>query len=122
LPPNAANPEDDPDNDGLPNLGEYGLASNPKVADWPSVAPKAGMVRLAGETYLTLTYRRPKPEPSDLQYRVTSSSAVVPWTGASAVATVGTPVDRGNYVEVTVRSLTPMKNGVHGFLQLQLRK
>ncbi len=35
---------------------------------------------------------------------------------------VGTPVDRGNYVEVTVRSLTPMKNGVHGFLQLQLRK
>lgn len=122
LPPNAAGPNDDPDKDGLPNAGEYGLASNPKVADWPSVAPKAGMVRLAGETYLTLTYRRPKPEPSDLQYRVTSSSAVVPWTGASSVATVGTPVDRGNYVEVTVRSLTSMKNGVHGFLRLQLRK
>lgn len=111
-----------PSDASLPNAGKHGLASNPKVADWPAVAPKAGMARLAGETYLTLTYRRPKPEPSDLQYRVTSSSAVVPWTGASSVTSVGTPVDRGNYVEVTVRSLTPMKNGVHGFLRLQLRK
>ncbi len=122
LPPNAAGPEHDADLDGLPNAGEYGLAANPKVPDWPGVAPKAGMVRLAGEAYLTLTYRRPKTEPSDLEYQVTSSSAVSPWAGASTVTTVGSPVDRGTYVEVTVRSLTPMKNNTQGFLQLQIRQ
>jgi hypothetical protein len=122
LPPNAAGPNDDPDKDGLPNVAEYGLAANPMLADWPSVAPKAGMVRLAGEDYLTLTYRRPKPEPSDLQYWVTASNAVVPWTGAATVTPVGSPVDRGTYAEVTVRDVTPTKNGPHSFLQLQLRR
>lgn len=122
LPPNAAGPNDDPDNDGLPNAAEYGLAANPMVADWPAVAPKAGTVRLAGEDYLTLTYRRPKTEPSDLQYWVTASNWLVPWTGASTVTPVGSPADRGRYVETTVRSLSPLRAGPRGFLQLQLRR
>jgi hypothetical protein len=57
-----------------------------------------------------------------VQYRVTASNAVVPWAGASTVTQVGSPVDRGTYVEVAGHSVTPVKNSPHGFLQLQLRR
>lgn len=118
LPPNAAGPNDDPDQDQLNNFTEYALALNPKVADRQLGAPRAGLTSVLGTGYLTLTYRRPKPEPTDVRYRVTASIGVRPWAAATGVATVGSPVDKGNYVEITVRSTEPLSSHAHGFLRL----
>ena len=121
LPPHASGPADDPDQDNLDNFTEYALACSPLHPDRLTGLPKATVVQVGASRYLALTYRRPKTEPSDVQYRVTASDSVRPWTGASTTP-VGSPVDRGTFVEVTVRGTTPMNTGARGFLRLELTR
>jgi hypothetical protein len=120
VPAHARGPADDPDQDGLANFAEYAHALNPLVKDAALARPKAGLVQAGGATYLALTYRRPKTEPADVQYRVTRSHTVHPWAGAGTVTPVGSPVDRGDYVEVTVRSSDPVTAAALGFLRLEV--
>jgi len=120
VPAHARGPADDPDQDGLANFAEYAHALNPLVKDAALARTKAGLVQAGGATYLALTYRRPKTEPADVQYRVTRSNTVQPWAGAGTVTPVGSPVDRGDYVEVTVRSSDPVTAAAQGFLRLEV--
>ncbi len=121
LPAHANGPADDPDGDALPNFAEYACVLNPLAKDAQLAAPKAGTVLVGGQPYLALTYRRPKTDPADVQYRVTASGVVAPWAGASTVTPVGSPVDRGTYAEATVRSTQPMTLPV-GFLRLEIAR
>ncbi|MCZ7641311.1 MAG: hypothetical protein M5U12_37805 [Verrucomicrobia bacterium] len=121
LPPHASGPTDDPDQDGLDNFTEYALACSPLHPDRLSALPKATVVQVGASRYLALTYRRPKTEPSDVLYRVTASDNVRPWTRATTTP-VGSPADKGTFVEVTVRSTTPMNTGARGFLRLELTR
>lgn len=119
LPANAKGPDDDADSDGLSNFAEYAYALNPLVADRALSVPKAAFATAGGQDYLTLTYRRPKTEPTDVQYRATASTVLTPWAGL-ATTPVGSPVDRGTYVEVTVRAPSPAGGAATGFLRLEL--
>lgn len=122
LPANATGPDDDPDHDGLRNFEEYAFACQPLVPDRALANARVALVRLAGEDYLVLTYRRPKVEPGDVSYRVLRSEGITPWLGSTVVVPVGSPVDRGSYVEVTVRSAAPTSARPAGFLRLEVRR
>lgn len=122
LPANANGPGDDPDTDGLPNFAEYAYATHPLQKDSALAAPKAGIVRLGGQDYLTLTYRRQKTDPMDAAYRVTASNVLQPWAGANTVTQVGGLVDHGTYAEATYRSTQaiPITAAGTGFLKLEI--
>lgn len=122
LPPQAAGPEDDPDGDGLRNFAEYALALHPMQPDAHLARPVAGLVNAGGQRYLSLTYRRPRTQPSDVRYRITTSPHLAPWTGSSVIVPVGLPVDRGTHVEVTVRASEPVGTRAHGFLRLVVER
>ena len=124
LPANASGPADDPDQDGLPNFAEYACATNPLQPDSELAAPKAGVVRLDGKDYLTITYRRQKTDPVDVQYRVVASDAVMPWAGEHTVTAVGALVDHGTHAEATFRSTQPIPvtAAATGFLRLEIAR
>ena len=67
-----AGESDDPDHDGLENILEYALGSDPR-----SYSPAPGMT--VDETHLELAFERPKGL-SDLSYHVESGSALGGWT------------------------------------------
>lgn len=119
LPSDARGPEDDPDQDGLPNIVEFALALNPTQPDRETGVPRASLSGQGPERYLTFRYRRPKSPPVDLAYEVTSSRQLSPWDGTEVVA-VGEPVDRDGYVEVMVRSAVPVSDSQCQFIQLRL--
>lgn len=124
LPANANGPADDPDHDGLPNFAEYAYATNPLQPDSKLAAPKASTVRLGGQDYLAITYRRQKTDPVDVKYHVSASTVLLPWAGANTVAQVGTLVDRGTYAEATYRSTQPIPITAAGtgFLRLEITR
>ncbi|MBL9137478.1 MAG: caspase family protein [Verrucomicrobiales bacterium] len=122
LPLNASGPDDDPDGDGLKNFTEYALALHPLVQDALLASPKPAVMLIGGQRYVSLTYRRPKTEPGDVRYLVTASGTVAPWAGSSAVEVVGTPVDRGSFVEVTIRLRDPVEARVQGYLRVQIAR
>jgi YD repeat-containing protein len=122
LPANASGPMDDPDQDGVPNVLEYALATNPLQADRSQAMPQSSLVKIAGEVYLAFTYRQPKPAPMDLRYEVTASPTVFPWSASSSVVPVGSPVDKGDHLEFTVRAAQPVTAGAWGFLRLNLEQ
>lgn len=122
LPANASDPSDDPDADGLNNFMEYALALNPKVPDSRLATPKAGLVKIAGQNYLTLTFRQPITGLSDAQRRLTWSPRATPWMGSVSAFLVGEPVTRDGYVEITVRCAEPVTARPQGFLRLDLMR
>ncbi|MGE3310311.1 MAG: caspase family protein [Limisphaerales bacterium] len=120
FPLSLAGPEQDPDNDGLPNFAEYALALNPMADDAEQAVPGAGLVEIAGQWYLTLTYRHPKADPPDVRYRVTASRNARPWDRSAMYLPMGTPIDRGTHVEVTVRAIEPIGFRNRGFLRIEI--
>ena len=79
-------------------------------------------MRLDGQDCLTITYRRQRIAPEDVQYRVTASDAVMPWAGANTVISLGPLADRGTYAEATFRSTQPIPitAAASGFLRLDI--
>jgi len=78
-------PTGDPDHDGMPNLLEYALHSNPIVSD-ASNLPQVGRE----DNFLTLTYTQVTTA-TDISYVVEQSSDLVSWTTANAqTETIGT--------------------------------
>ncbi|MBL9137819.1 MAG: hypothetical protein JNK85_18265, partial [Verrucomicrobiales bacterium] len=122
LPASAAGPADDPDGDGVSNFAEYALALDPKHPDARLAHPVPGLVQVGGQSFLALTYRRPKTEPGDVQYRVTASSTCKPWQGTTRCQIVGNPIDRGSYVEITYRATDPIAAATVGFLTLEIAR
>lgn len=82
LPAGQRGPNDDPDNDGIPNLMEYALDLNP-------LSNSAGQLPQQGQspTHITLTYRRVH---SDIIYSVEAGDNIsLPWSTANV--NQGTP-------------------------------
>jgi len=75
-------PTGDPDNDGIPNLMEYALHSNPLVSDVTNL-PQVAL----GNNLLTLTYTKVTTA-TDITYTVQQSSDLVSWTSATTQDTV----------------------------------
>ena len=81
-------------------------------------------MRLDGQDCLTITYRRQRIAPEDVQYPVTASDVLVPWAGANTVTSLGPSVDRGTYAEETFRSTQPIPitAAATGFLRLEIAR
>jgi Cytochrome c peroxidase len=104
LPAGHRSPLADPDNDGLPNLLEYALASDPSA---PSVTNY--QLHLTDHR-LSLTFTRHRP---DIDYTVEASGDLVTWT---VIATNPVPVGE----KATVLDPVPLIDSPRRFLRLRV--
>jgi hypothetical protein len=89
---NASNPAiagdlADPDGDGLKNLLEYALGSNPNTANGSGIIPDMEFVN--GTAYLRLTIHK-NPAATDVSFTVESGSDFTDWSSATTVIESGT--------------------------------
>jgi hypothetical protein len=108
----VAGDQADPDGDGLRNLLEYALASDPMVAGvWSGVTVEHG--------YLTLTYTRVKAA-TDIQYwpEVTGSMAG-PWEAAKTVVSI---TDLGATQVIKVRDHVPISDAGQRLIRLRVTR
>ncbi|MBN8459583.1 MAG: hypothetical protein J0M04_17270 [Verrucomicrobia bacterium] len=87
VPANKRGPNDDPDNDGIPNLIEFGLGLAPNTPD-ASALPEG----VSGGGNLSITYRRAQP---GLVYVVETSPTLTGGTWTSIGVNQGTPDGNG---------------------------
>ncbi len=85
----------DYDGDGIANLVEYALGTDPTQAGTTKL-PAARVESVDGGIYLTLTYVYPIPAPTDVAYAVEASTGLdsAAWQATTAVA--GYPMDNGD--------------------------
>lgn len=103
----------DPDYDGLANLMEHALGSNPKTADVNFFLP-----RVTGG-FFTLTYTRSKSA-IDVSLVVEQSTDLVTWQNGPAVIEELDFVDEGAIQRVTVRLAAPVSAGEKSFVRLKV--
>ena len=101
----------DLDQDGISNLLEYALNSDPVNATPASFLPTSSIVQSGGQSYLAISYRSPKGAlaRNDLTRLVEASSnlAGTPWAAVSTVP-FGAAVDNGGGTEtITLRDTQP---------------
>lgn len=106
-----------PDGDQLSNLLEFAFNQDPKAADAASVA--IGNMIENGQTYLTLTYTRPK-NASGLKYRVEVSDDLQTWHSGSTATAEISRVDNGRAWVVTVRDMLPMGSASRRFMRVSV--
>jgi hypothetical protein len=113
----------DPDNDGGPNLLEFGLGMNPNVPDALPFAPHQpglpiGQIQnLAGSNFLTLILQRPTGR-IGITYSAELSSDLATWTPG---VQNGSPLNNGDGTEiVTFRDSLPMSNFSQRFIRLRI--
>ena len=121
----------DNDRDGLNNGLEYGLGSDPLVAD-ADAAPRVSLTEAvagSGVRFLTLTYERPAGvnRPTDLAWNVqrnTDPTNAAGWSGTGLAAEQVTPQPGTGLEKVVVRSQTPINTvGIsREFLRLSVQK
>jgi len=106
---------DDPDGDGIPNLLEYAMGLNPRVAD-AAGAPTGGL----SDPFLVYRYRQNK-QATDVAYAVEACTNLTDgvWTtnGVSEIARD----DSNAWWAVTVRHDVPVTNAPSRFLRLKVR-
>ena len=102
----AAADDADPDGDGLKNLAEYGLGTDPNHN-----TPTLACVRDAGG--LSLTFTRPKGLP-DVTYAAESSTDLVSWTPITITLVTDGPTQ-------TMRTMDPLTTGNPGCRFIRLR-
>ncbi len=90
--PAATNPQNDDDHDGIPNLIEYALLTNPLIPD-PAATPSAQLTEFAGSTYPSITFRH-RPT-TDLDLTVQTSGNLTHWTTEPDVVRVS-QIDHGD--------------------------
>lgn len=94
----------DPEGDGLMNLGEYAFGRNAKAADNTGLT-EVQVINDAGVDYLAMSFRR-RHKALDLTYVVEASSDLANWV--TVTTQFGAAQDLGNGVErVTVRDSQP---------------
>lgn len=122
--PAEATPEErapafDFDNDGLSNLLEYGLGSDPAAA---STAPAAQVVEITGQKYLQIQWTRPNDR-TDITTlgEISDDLAPLSWTTAPAeVLTTITPAGEG-LETVTIRDADPVNGNTKRFLRARIQ-
>lgn len=85
----------DPDEDGVPNLGEYLHGTSPRIAE-PNRVPQAGQSIDGGVTYLTLNWRQDSLA-EGARAEVELSSDLVTWTPTEGAEPTG--VTEGSLIE-----------------------
>ena len=102
-----AGPQADFDLDGLSNLEEYLLNTDPKVPDWGK-GLTMGTVKIGSQQYLTLTYHRSK-DILGVSQIVEVGSDLDTWKTGSAFSEEYDVQDNGDGTEtVTIRILDPI--------------
>lgn len=107
----------DHNHNGVPNLLEYALALPPDSATLDA-RQTHGTTDLSGSTYLTYTYTRPEPAPTDLTYIVEASTNLSDWTTAGLVETSNTVTN--NLRTITLRDTTATSAATQRFLRLRV--
>jgi hypothetical protein len=108
----------DAEGDGLSTLLEYGLVSDPKVAD-PENLPQVVTVLDEGAEYIGLQFRR-RVGAGDLSYEIQSSSNLVDWAAAAGVVLMES-VDNGDgSVTETYRLPSALNTVGEVFLRLRV--
>lgn len=115
---NISGPAADPDGDRIPNLMEYALGRDPKVASADNL-PVSGVVTHSGEDYLALSFRRPSAI-SDIDYIVEVSGDLISWS-PDAVALDETPHEDGT-TTFSFRDSVPLTEGERRFMRLRVRE
>ena len=111
-----AEPDADPDRDGLQNYAEFALAGSPTVADRELTATRLALS--ADGSSLEFTYRRRTD--GALDYTVERSRDLLSWETVAAVELSINPTAEGDEAEaVTVR--VPVPNGGARFVRLAFR-
>jgi hypothetical protein len=104
----------DPQNDGIPNILAYAFGLNPLVHNSDPIS-----VAQAGN-FLTLTFKRPHPAPTDISYLPQVSSDVTSgiWNSGPSYASQ-TVINNGDGTEtVTVMDLTPIGSAQAHFMRV----
>lgn len=96
----------DPDGDGLSNLAEYTLSTDPSSAD-QSQLPKPGIVEIAGNSYLTITFTH-LTTASDAIATVQTSDYGSAWSDGSRYGAGGDVANNANTTQVN-RSGSPVE-------------
>ena len=120
LDPTVSGDQADPDHDGLVNLIEYALQSDPHDAAAATPPLQAIMVNVEGENYQALSFHR-RIYAAEIQLQVEVSDALDAWhSGAPFTTQVGAAMDNGDGTEtVVMRSTKPYGSGTCEFLRLK---
>jgi hypothetical protein len=114
----------DPNGNGIPNLIEYALGTDPNASAPNTRAPVAAQETVDGGSYLTLTFTRPKPTPSGVTYypEFRPDFSLATWDAATTVT--GYPINNGDGTEtVKVRTPLPITDEAGmGFLRLRVTR
>ena len=109
------------DTDGVTNFIEFALALPPASTRYDAHLTH-GTIDVSGQTYLTLTYRRPEPAPADVNYSVEAITALAP-TGWSTVGLVQvSSTVSGSIRTITIRDGTPLTPDTKRFMRLRVRQ
>lgn len=109
-------PGDDADLDGLTNLLEYALDSNPATA---STAPDAQIVSVSGQNYLQILWTRPNDR-AGISTVGQVSGTLSGWSSAIGdVTTTIAPASPG-FETVTIRDVSPLTANSRHFLRAQV--
>jgi hypothetical protein len=119
--PSIAGPLADPDHDGLPNLIEYALGSNPLIATGSSFRPVAAIAVNPTDQLLHLTLTANlNANATDVTVTAEVSADLVTWnSGATYVDTVSDTTNNGIRTLV-LRDHTPLTAGTRRFIRLRV--
>lgn len=105
-------PASDPDGDGIPNLLEYGLNSNPLMQD------SVGLPKISRESdNLTLTYNQ-RASATDVSFLVEKSNDLISWSPSNSQDQVSPESNGGRVVKATV----PIGGAGSLFLRLRVTR
>jgi hypothetical protein len=106
----------DPDFDGLPNLVEYALGSDPQTK-----TPSASPVVAPDGDYLTLTYTKVKNSPDITCAAQVASSLAGAWdSSAASVDQLWQVIDNGSTETITARDKAPLSASPTRFMRLKI--
>jgi hypothetical protein len=109
-----------PVGDGIPNTLKYALGIDPWQSGYQGHLAH-GTVEVSGTTYLSLTYTRPEPPPSDVTYTVEVSGDLVTWSAAQTAQVSST--DNGDRTRtIVVRDTQPMPSAGRRFIRLKVAR
>jgi hypothetical protein len=117
----SAAPTADYDGDGMSNLMEFALGTDPTTPDAKNALPAAGTTTISAQSYVTLSYQRPSGGALGVTYIVEENSDITNpngWSNANVVQDSVTP-GSGGLETVVMRYTNPIGSG-GAFLRLRV--